>query len=99
MGRMETLRKKEKPRDEAEKEKLTKRLSRLCGQIEGIRRMVEDDRYCGDILLQLSAAEGALREIANTVYKTHMLTCVKDKIRQGDDSALLESFSLLRRLK
>lgn len=87
------------PRDAQEKKYLLDRLKRLTGQIDGIRKMVEEDRYCGDILIQLSAAEGAIREIQTKVYKTHMLTCVKDSLLEGDDSKLLESFDLLRRLK
>ena len=90
---------KAKPRDAQEKKYLLDRLKRLTGQIDGIRKMVEEDRYCGDILIQLSAAEGAIREIKTKVYKTHMLTCVKDSLLAGDDSKLLESFDLLRRLK
>ena len=90
---------KAKPRDVQEKKYLLDRLKRLTGQIDGIRKMVEEDRYCGDILIQLSAAEGAIREIQTKVYKTHMLTCVKDSLLEGDDSKLLESFDLLRRLK
>lgn len=90
---------KAKPRDAQEKKYLLDRLKRLTGQIDGIKKMVEEDRYCGDILIQLSAAEGAIREIQTKVYKTHMLTCVKDSLLAGDDSKLLESFDLLRRLK
>lgn len=96
---MECCKKKDKPRDEKEKADLIKRCSRVVGQMEGIKNMLEEDRYCGDILCQISAVEGAIREIATRVYKTHMLTCVKDKLMDGDDSALLESFDLLRRLK
>ena len=96
---MEYCKKKDKPRDEKEKADLIKRCSRVVGQMEGIKNMLEEDRYCGDILCQISAVEGAIREIATRVYKTHMLTCVKDKLMGGDDSALLESFDLLRRLK
>ena len=96
-GVMERM--KAKPRDAQEKKYLLDRLKRLTGQIDGIRKMVEEDRYCGDILIQLSAAEGAIREIQTKVYKTHMLTCVKDSLLAGDDSKLLESFDLLRRLK
>ena len=86
-------------REEAEKNDLLNRCSRIIGQMEGIKKMIEDDRYCGDVLNQISAVEGAIREIATKIYKTHMLTCVKDKLLEGDDSALLESFDLLRRLK
>ena len=96
---MECCKKKDKPRDEKEKADLIKRCSRVVGQMEGLKNMLEEDRYCGDILCQISAVEGAIREIATRVYKTHMLTCVKDKLMGGDDSALLESFDLLRRLK
>lgn len=96
---MECCKKKDKPRDEKEKADLIKRCSRVVGQMEGIKNMLEEDRYCGDVLCQISAVEGAIREIATRVYKTHMLTCVKDKLMGGDDSALLESFALLRRLK
>lgn len=90
---------KEKPRPEEEKKELVLRLSKVIGQLEGVRKMIEGDRYCGDVLIQLSAVEGAIRKIETQVYKTHMMTCVKDAILRGDDSKLMESFDLLRRLK
>lgn len=90
---------KHTPRSPELKRDVTRRINRVVGQLGGIRAMVEEDRYCGDILIQLSAAEGAIREIQTKVYKTHMLTCVKDSLLEGDDSKLLESFDLLRRLK
>lgn len=91
--------KKAKPREPEEKKYLVDRLNRAIGQLEGVRKMIETDRYCGDVLIQLSAIEGAIREIQTRVYKTHMMTCVKDAILKGDDSKLVESFDLLRRLK
>ena len=60
------------------------RLKRIEGQIAGIRRMVDDDRYCVDILTQTSAIVSALRGVEDLIMQNHLQTCVTDAI-QGDD--------------
>ena len=61
-----------------------KRLSRVEGQVRGLSRMVEDDRYCIDIVTQISAVRAALRRIEEAVLADHVAHCVEHAIRSGD---------------
>ena len=61
-----------------------KRLSRIEGQVRGIARMIEDERYCIDILTQIRAAQAALRKVEGEVLKDHMTHCVEHAIASGD---------------
>jgi DNA-binding FrmR family transcriptional regulator len=70
-----------------EKEQLQKRLRKVEGQIRGIQRMVEDDRYCIDILEQVSAATKALQAVALSLLDDHLAHCVSDAVRTGGDEA------------
>lgn len=72
--------------DEKQKQKVSSRLRRIEGQIAGIRNMVEEDRYCVDILTQTSAVVSALRGVEDLVMQNHLNTCVVDAIRSDDDS-------------
>ena len=90
---------KKTPRPEDEKKALINRLSRITGQLEGIKKMIDEDRYCGDILIQLSAAESALKSVGCNILNTHMKTCVKEKIMEGNDEVLDELMELIKRLK
>ena len=69
-----------------EKRKLAHRLSRINGQVEAVRRMIEEDEYCVDILMQLSAATGALHRVGEIVLDQHLRRCVQDAMRNGDDT-------------
>ncbi len=66
------------------KEQVQKRLSRIEGQVRGLSRMVEEDRYCIDIITQLSAVRAALRRVEEEVLKDHVGHCVEHAIRSGD---------------
>lgn len=63
------------------------RLRRIEGQVRGIQRMVEEDRYCGDILSQFSSVQQALRGAAGVVTRNHLETCVTDALRSGSPEA------------
>jgi len=63
---------------------LLRRLSRVAGQVGGITRMIEADRYCIDIITQISAVRAALRRIEDEVLSDHVTHCVEDAIRSGD---------------
>ena len=69
--------------DPDQKKKLLQRLKRVEGQIAGLRRMVEDDEYCVDVLLQISAAQGALGKAGHLMLGSHLRTCVTEAMR-GD---------------
>jgi CsoR family transcriptional regulator, copper-sensing transcriptional repressor len=62
-----------------------KRLSRIEGQLRGIQRMVEDDRYCIDILTQLSSAQEALRAVARGLMRNHLSHCMTHAIHSGTE--------------
>ncbi len=68
------------------KNKLGPRLARIEGQVKGIRNMVESDRYCVDILLQLSAVISALKKVEDIVMENHLNTCVADAMRSNDEA-------------
>jgi DNA-binding FrmR family transcriptional regulator len=70
------------------KERLQKRLLRIEGQVRGIHRMVEDDRYCIDVLTQISAAQAALDKVALGLLDDHARHCVIDG--EGDADAMTE---------
>jgi DNA-binding FrmR family transcriptional regulator len=67
-----------------DKEALVKRLHRIEGQVRGIERMVEDDRYCIDILTQVAAVNTALESLAFKVLDDHVNHCVSDALSSGD---------------
>ncbi len=64
--------------------KLIARLSRIQGQVGGIARMIQDDRYCIDILNQMQAIKAALRKVEDELLKSHSSHCVADAIKSGD---------------
>lgn len=67
---------KNTPRDAAEQKKLTSRINRIIGQLNGIRNMIDDNRYCGDILIQIGAVESALQGLGYLVLQEHVETIV-----------------------
>ncbi len=69
----------------AEKEALVKRLHRIEGQVRGIERMVEDDRYCIDILTQVAAVTTALEAVGLKILDEHVRHCVAGALRSGDE--------------
>jgi DNA-binding FrmR family transcriptional regulator len=72
------------------KEALAKRLHRIEGQVRGVERMVEDDRYCIDILTQLGAVSTALERVALAILDDHVQHCVVDALSSGDKRAASE---------
>ena len=70
-----------------DKEAIQKRLRRIEGQVRGLQRMVDEDRYCIDVLEQISAATRALQSVALKLLGDHMAHCVADAVRSGGDEA------------
>ena len=60
-----------------------KRLRRIEGQVRGLQKMVEDDRYCADILMQISSVQEALRAVGRELMRNHLRHCAADAIRKG----------------
>ena len=71
------------PRTEDEKQQLINRLKRVEGQVRGLQKMVEDDRYCVDVLIQLSAVQAALKKVGYSLLERHTKTCVAGAIKEG----------------
>ena len=69
-----------------DKDLIVKRLHRIEGQVRGIERMVDEDRYCIDILTQISALTSALRSVALGLVDDHLKHCVVDAVKLGDDA-------------
>ncbi len=89
---------KKKERSAEEQKLLINRLSRIEGQIRGLRDMVANDAYCPDILIQVSAATAALNSFSKELLSQHIHTCVADGIRQGDDTVVDELVGVLQKL-
>ena len=90
---------KHTPRSEETLRALHNRLNRISGQIGGIKAMLEDNRYCGDILTQVAAVESALQAFGYCILEEHLQTCVAEAVRQGDDDILQEALALIKKLK
>ncbi|WP_281392410.1 metal-sensing transcriptional repressor [Salicibibacter cibi] len=79
-----------KPRTQDEMDKVNNRLKRIEGQVRGIQKMVEDDRYCVDILVQISAIQSALDNVGFAITERHIKHCVSDAIKQGEGKETIE---------
>ena len=87
-----------KDRSPEEYKALVNRLSRIEGQVRGVRGMLEKDAYCVDILVQVAAVNSALNSFAKELLAQHMSTCVADDLRAGSNEKLDELIKLLPRL-
>lgn len=86
---------RKKERTDKEYKDLLNRLSRVEGQIRGIKRMVEEDCYCPDIMVQVAAANAALKSFNKVLLANHIRTCVVDDIRNGQDDTIEELIETL----
>ncbi len=85
-------------RSEEERKKLINRLSRIEGQIRGIRGMIEYDAYCTDILTQSAAVTAAMNSFNKELLGNHIRGCVSRDIREGRDEAVDELLDILQKL-
>lgn len=85
-------------RSEEERKKLINRLSRIEGQIRGIKGMVERDAYCNDILIQSAAVNAAVNAFNKELLSSHIHTCVARDIRNGDDEVIDELVTTIQKL-
>lgn len=90
---------KNTPRDEQLVKQLRNRINRIIGQMNGIQKMIDDNRYCGDVLTQIAAAESALQGLGYLVLQEHMETCVVEEIKKGNTAIVDEAVELVRKLK
>ncbi|MDO5349361.1 MAG: metal-sensing transcriptional repressor [Lachnospiraceae bacterium] len=89
---------KTKERTEKEYKDLLNRLSRIEGQVRGIKRMVEEDAYCTDILVQVAAVNAALNSFNRVLLANHIRTCVAQDIRDGKEETIDELVGTLQKL-
>ena len=89
---------KKTERSDEEKKKLINRLSRIEGQIRGIRQMVENDAYCVDILTQSAAARSAFSAFNKELLRRHVEDCVVRDIKAGDDAVVDELMEIVGKL-
>lgn len=89
---------KHKHRDEKEYKDLLNRLSRVEGQIRGIKAMVEEERYCVDILTQVQAATSALNSFSKVILENHVKTCVVEDIKNGNEETVEELCKTIQKL-
>ncbi len=87
------------PRSEETQHMMKNRLNRMIGQMNGISKMLDDNRYCGDILTQISAVESALQSFGYLILQEHMETCVFDEVQNGNKEILRESVELMKKIK
>lgn len=87
------------PRQEKELKMLKNRLNRMTGQLNGIGRMLDENRYCGDILTQIAAVESALQAFGHLILQEHMETCMVEEIQQGNTKVVEEAVELIKKLK
>lgn len=85
-------------RDEQYKQKLIHRLNRMEGQIRGLKKMVEEDAYCNDILVQSSAVRAALNAFNSQLVSQHLTHCVKNDLMNGDVGSAQELAATLEKL-
>ena len=88
---------KKKVRTPEEKKALTIRLNKIIGQMNGIKKMIDEDRYCDDILIQLAATDKSIKSLATVILEKHMKTCLVKSIQEGDISVVDELVDLFKR--
>lgn len=88
-----------KHRSEDEKKDLNRRLRIIAGQINGIQQMIDDDRYCDDVLLQVASATNALKSLGNEILKGHMKSCMVEDIKNDNMDVIEDIIDLFGKLK
>ncbi|MBO9130827.1 metal-sensing transcriptional repressor [Bacillus sp. 165] len=85
------------PRTEEEIENVIKRLKRIEGQVRGVQKMIEDNRYCVDILVQISAINAALNKVGFSLLERHTNHCVSKAIQEGNgEESIKELMSVIK---
>ena len=80
-----------------EKKLITNRLNRISGQISGINKMIENDAYCNDVLIQLKAVESSTQSLSNHILENHLYNCVTRDLENGELDTINELISLFKR--
>ena len=85
-------------RSEKEYKDLLNRLKRIEGQVRGVERMIEEDAYCTDVLIQVAAINAALNSFNKVLLGNHIRTCVAENIREGNDEVVDELVGVIQKL-
>ena len=81
----------------ADRDSVRRKLKIARGQLDGILQMIDDDRYCGDVLTQLAAVESAVKAVSRVVMRDHLETCVVERVQAGDVDAVEEVMDLFKK--
>ncbi len=84
-------------RGEEEKKSINNRISRIEGQLKGIKRMIAEDAYCNDVLVQLSAIENSVKSLSNHILENHLYSCVTQDLENGNLEILDELINLFKK--
>ncbi len=84
-------------RGEEEKRIINNRISRIEGQLKGIKKMIQEDAYCNDVLIQLSAIENSVKSLSNHVLEEHLYSCVTRDLEDGKLDTIDELINLFKR--
>lgn len=86
-------------RTEEERNNIIKRLNIIEGQIKGIKQMINDDRYCADVLTQILAVNKALESLENIILESHLKKCITRQIKEGREEVTDEIMDLFKKFR
>lgn len=89
--------KKKTVRNEEEKKIITNRINRIEGQLTGIKKMIQNDIYCNDVLVQLSAVENSVKSLSNHILEKHLYSCVTRDLENGNLEIIDELIGLFKK--
>ena len=79
------------------KKNLINRLNRINGQVNGVKKMIEEDSYCNDILIQLSAIKNSVQSLSNELLDSHLRTCITKDLQKGNLDTVVEVVNLFKK--
>lgn len=95
--KMEECCNKKTIRGENEKKLINNRINRIEGQLKGIKKMIQSDTYCNDVLIQLSAVENSVKSLSNYILENHLYSCVTKDLENGNMEIIDELISLFKK--
>lgn len=87
-----------KHRSDEDKKKLIRRLNIISGQVNGLKQMIESDRYCDDVLIQIASVNKSLKSLGNEILKNHLETCVVKELKEDKLEVIDEVIDLFERI-
>ena len=94
---MDKCHKKKTVRSDDEKKKITNRINRISGQLTAINKMIQNDEYCNDILIQLSAIENSVKSLSNHILENHIYSCVANDLEKVNLEVIDELINLFKK--